>query len=46
MKNRSHSGEVIYETGRIKEGSSEGEYWWCTFYVRMNIEFLNLLKSP
>jgi hypothetical protein len=19
---------------------------WCAFYIRMNIEFLNLLKSP
>jgi hypothetical protein len=28
-----------------KEGSKEGEYGWCTFYTRMNIEFFNLLKS-
>jgi hypothetical protein len=32
--------------GRVKEGSKEGEYCLCTFYTRMNIEFLNLLKSP
>jgi hypothetical protein len=26
--------------------SKEDEYGWCTFYRRMNIEYLNLLKSP
>jgi hypothetical protein len=29
-----------------KEGSKEDECGSCTFYKRMNIEFLNLLKSP
>jgi hypothetical protein len=23
-----------------KKGSKEGKYGWCTFYTRMNIEFL------
>jgi hypothetical protein len=32
--------------GRVKEVSLEGECGGCTFYTRMNIEFLNLLKSP
>jgi hypothetical protein len=46
MKNKSYSGEVTYERGRVKEGSQEGESGWCTSYTRMNTEFLNLLKSP
>jgi hypothetical protein len=29
-----------------KKGSKEGEYGWCSFYTRMNIEFINLSKSP
>jgi hypothetical protein len=29
----------------VKEGSEEDEYGWYTLYTRMNIEFLNLLKS-
>jgi hypothetical protein len=32
--------------GRIKEGSKEGEYGWCSFYARMNIEFLRLFILP
>jgi hypothetical protein len=32
--------------GRLKKGNLEGEYSWSTLYTRMNIEFLNLLKSP
>jgi hypothetical protein len=41
-----------WKTGRAltgekgKEGSKEGKYGWCTFYTRMNVEFLNLLNSP
>jgi hypothetical protein len=38
--------EVTNERQRVKEASKEGEYDRCTFYTRMNIEFLNLLKSP
>jgi hypothetical protein len=45
MKNRSCQGEATDGRGRVKEGSQEGEYD-CTFYTRMNIEFLNLLKFP
>jgi hypothetical protein len=30
----------------VGEGSKEGEYGGCTFYTRMNIEYLNLLKLP
>jgi hypothetical protein len=29
---------------REDKRSLKGEYGWCTFYTRMNIEFLNLLK--
>jgi hypothetical protein len=25
--------------GRVKEGSKEGEYDWCTFYIGMNTDF-------
>jgi hypothetical protein len=33
---------------REREGKrrKEDEYGWYTSYMRMNIEFLNLLKSP
>jgi hypothetical protein len=31
--------------GRVKERSKESEYGWCTFYTRINTEFLNMLKS-
>jgi hypothetical protein len=30
--------------GRVKEGSKQGEYGWCTFYTRVNIEFLKETK--
>jgi hypothetical protein len=30
---------------KVKAESKEGEYG-CTFYTRMNTEYLNLLKSP
>jgi hypothetical protein len=39
------SQQITNKEGRVKEGSKEGEYGWCTFHTRMNIEFLNLLKS-
>jgi hypothetical protein len=35
-----------YTKGREKEKEGKkGEYGWCIFYLRMNIEYLNLLKS-
>jgi hypothetical protein len=37
--------EVTYERGD-ERGSYEGKYGWYTLCTRMNIEFLNLLKSP
>jgi hypothetical protein len=30
----------------VNEGNQEDEYGWCTFYTRMNIEFLKWLKPP
>jgi hypothetical protein len=45
MKNRSHLGNGTNRRGRVKEGSKEGEYGWCSFYTRMNRGFLYLLKS-
>jgi hypothetical protein len=30
----------------LNERSKEGKYGLCTFYTRMDIEFLNMLKSP
>jgi hypothetical protein len=32
--------------GRVTEENKEGEYGRCTFYASMNMEHLNLLKSP
>jgi hypothetical protein len=29
----------------VKEGR-KGEYGWCIYYTRINIEFLDLLNSP
>jgi hypothetical protein len=26
---------------KVKESSKEGEYGWCIFYTRINIEYLN-----
>jgi hypothetical protein len=46
LKNRLNYGELTNGRGRVKEGCLESENGWCTFYTRMNIEFLNLLKSP
>jgi hypothetical protein len=31
---------------KIKEGKKKSEYGWCTFCTRMNVEYLNLFKSP
>jgi hypothetical protein len=36
----------VTQRGRAKEQSKEGEYGRFTFYTRMNIQFLNLLKAP
>jgi hypothetical protein len=39
-------GEVTNGRGRAKEGSKENKYGWCIFFIRTNIDFLSLLKSP
>jgi hypothetical protein len=38
-ENRLHKEEATNRRGSIKEGNAEGEYRWCTFYTRMNMEF-------
>jgi hypothetical protein len=35
----SHAVEGTNGRGKIREGSKESEYGWCTFYTRMNIEY-------
>jgi hypothetical protein len=42
MKDKNEKQVII--RGRVRE-ESKGEYGWCTFYTRMNIDYLNLLKS-
>jgi hypothetical protein len=38
------TGQVTLR-GWMKEGSTEYEYGWYTFYTRMNTKYLSLLKS-
>jgi hypothetical protein len=58
LKNIILSTAILWKTGHTKgrlhmrgrererEREREGEYDWCTSYTRMDIEILNLLKSP